>query len=341
MDVGIQVEGLTKSLDFQRPTLRPLFDDELRPALDATAGFLSVNASTLEPLRQGCSAAATAAKETADRLGVAHTQRTIEGPGGSIELSIFRPADTDARAPAMYTLHGGGMVMGDRFFFFQEAGHLQWAREFGAVVISAEYRLAPEFPAPAGVEDCYAGFEWVVANSDELEIDPDRLIIAGVSGGGGLAAGVSLLSRDRQGPRPLAQMLICPMLDDRLETLSASQFRDTDGVGGACSAESAAFLWDCVLGAGHQGREVDHHVVPGRATDLSGLPPAFIDVGSAEVFRDESVAYASRLWASGVRAELHVWGGAFHTSDIMVPTAAVSVAAHATRADWLRRTWMG
>ena len=187
--------------------------------------------------------------------------------------------------------------------------------------------------APGPVEDCYAGLVWTAEHADELGIDPDRIIIAGASAGGGLAAGVALLARDRGGPALAAQALMCPMLDDRNNTPSSRQMA---GLG----------VWDQhlqrhrLVGAARRGcggPDVSKYAAPARETDLSGLPPAFIDVGSAETFRDEDVAYASGIWQAGGVAELHVWPGGFHGFDMMAPQAAVSQAAKAARVSWLRR----
>ena len=193
------------------------------------------------------------------------------------------------------------------------AGVLPWVVDHDAVLVSVDYRLAPEFPDPYPVEDCYAGLVWTAENAAELGIDPERVIITGSSAGGGLSAGTALLARDRKGPKLIGQVLVYPMLDDRNETVSSHQY---DGAG-LWDRQSNLLGWTCLLGERRGTDDVSIYAAPARATDLSGLPPAFIDVGSAEVFRDEDVAYASALWAAGVQAELHVWPGAFHGSDLV------------------------
>jgi len=201
------------------------------------------------------------------------------------------------------------------------------------VVVSVEYRLAPETPHPGPIDDCYAGLLWTAAHADELGFDPDRMIVAGGSAGGGLAAALALRARDQSGPALLGQMLIYPMLDDRNDTPSAHQMA---GLGG-WDHSANEFGWTALLGERRGAPDVSPYAAPARADDLSGLPPAFIDVGSAETFRDEDVAYASRIWQAGGRAELHVWPGGFHGFDGIAPHAAVSQAAVAARADWLAR----
>ncbi|MGQ4362154.1 alpha/beta hydrolase fold domain-containing protein [Streptomyces sp. SAS_272] len=202
-----------------------------------------------------------------------------------------------------------------------------------AVVVSVEYRLAPDHPDPAPVEDCYAGLVWMAKNADELGIDPERLLIAGVSGGGGLAAGTALLARDRAFPRLSHQILICPMLDDRFETHS-SRMVDREGV---WDRHSNLYAWTSVLGERRGGLDVSQYAAPARAEDLSRLPRTYIDTGSAEGFRDEILSYAGRLSEAGVSVDLHMWGGAFHGFDMSVDHATVSRASSATREEFIRR----
>jgi acetyl esterase/lipase len=180
-------------------------------------------------------------------------------------------------------------------------------KEFDAVLITPEYRLAPEHPAPAQVEDCYAGFEWIVKNSSLLGIDPGRIVVTGTSAGAGLAAGVTLLARDRKGPPIFAQLLTCPMIDDRVDSVSSRQYMEE----GLYDGKTNIAAWDMMLPGTRGGKDVSIYVAPARAEDLSGLPRAFIEVGAAEPFRDENVAYASKLWECGVDTELHVFPGAW------------------------------
>jgi acetyl esterase/lipase len=253
--------------------------------------------------------------------------------GASIPLSILSPANTDRSAPApcVYWMHGGGMVMGDRFS--QIDIPLEWLDEFGAVVVSVDYRLAPEATGTALVDDCHQGLLWVAGHSAELGIDPARIVVAGASAGGGLAAGVALLARDLGTPAIAGQILICPMLDHRGTSTSSHQYSGGPGV---WTREMNEFGWRAVLG-GLTGDEIPAYVSPALADDLSRLPAACIDTGSAEVFRDEATDYATRIWAAGGRAELHVWAGGFHGFDALFPQARLSAAARRTRTDWLAR----
>ena len=313
---------------------RPEIDPELRPLLDL------VPAANLGPdtLAQVRGLAATTAEAVESLLTTARTvdrrDLTVTTPdGASVPLTVLSPPglDRSAPAPCVYWVHGGGMVMGDRFSNIDVP--LQWLDELGAVVVTVDYRLAPEASGTTLVEDCYRGLVWVAEHAADLGVDPARLVVAGTSAGGGLAAGVALLARDRGTPDLAAQVLVCPMLDHRNDTGSSHQFAE-----GPATWDQAmnAFGWRSVLGTG-PATEVSQYVSPARAADMSGLPPAYIDVGSAEVFRDEDVSYASRIWAAGGHAELHVWAGGFHGFDALVPGAQVSIAARRTRADWLRR----
>ncbi|PZE88966.1 alpha/beta hydrolase fold domain-containing protein [Curtobacterium sp. MCBD17_008] len=190
-----------------------------------------------------------------------------------------------------------------------------------------------DHPDPYPVEDCYAGLVWTAEHADDLGIDAERIVLVGQSAGAGLAAGTAILARDQQGPGVIGQVLVSPMLDDRDATVSARQF---DGVGVA-DREMTGFGWDAYLGDRRGGDDVSVSAAPGRATDLAGLPPAYVDCGSAEVFRDETVAYASALWAAGVPAELHVWPGAFHGSTSMVPEAVLSQRSVRALREWTGR----
>ncbi|MFJ3417931.1 alpha/beta hydrolase [Streptomyces sp. NPDC086082] len=253
--------------------------------------------------------------------------------GAQLRLSVFSPATIDrtTAAPCVYWIHGGGMVMGDRFS--QLDIPLEWLDALGAVVVTVEYRLAPEVTGTTLVDDCYQGLLWTAEHSEELGIDPARIIVAGASAGGGLAAGLTLLARDLGAPAIAAQLLICPMLDHRNTTTSSRQY---SGVPGVWTGEMNEFGWRAVLGD-LTDDEVPAYVSPSRAEDLSGLPATYIDAGSAEVFRDEDTDYATRIWAAGGQAELHVWAGGFHGFDALYPRADISATARRTRTDWLTR----
>ncbi len=312
---------------------RPPFDPELSAALAVIAEQLppSITPDMIEPMR-AASITLPIEEVLAQHPDITHREETIAGyEGAELTVSIFARRSHTGTGPGFFHTHGGGMVIGDRFTGIEVM--LDWIERFAGVCVSVEYRLAPEFPDPYPVEDCYAALVWTAEQAAQLGIDPNHLIIVGGSAGGGLAAGTTLLARDRQGPKLAGQVLMYPMIDDRNDTVSAHQI---DGVG-VWDRTSNYTGWDALLGDRRGSDDVSIYAAPSRATDLSGLPPAIIDVGTAEVFRDEDVAYASAIWASGGVAELHVWPGGFHGFDLMAPHAAISQAMTAARTAWVGR----
>ncbi|MFE6995515.1 alpha/beta hydrolase [Microbacterium sp. NPDC057659] len=279
----------------------------------------------------------TAAGDVAQLAGDAPVrirEVSIPGPDAAapeIVLTIISPADGVQVGPGLYAIHGGGMVLGNRFMAVGQAVPL--VVEFGAVAVSVEYRLAPEDPWPAGVEDCYAGLVWFAAHAEELGVDPERILVLGSSAGGGLSAAVSLLARERGGPALAGQLLDAPMIDDRNESASTRQY-DMVGLWDRNNNDTA---WTALLGEQAGTDAVHWSAAPNRMPDLSGLPPAFIEVGAAEIFRDEAVAYATRIWEAGGQAELHVWAGAHHGFSGFSPESHVGRAANEVRLNWLHR----
>jgi acetyl esterase/lipase len=230
-------------------------------------------------------------------------------------------------------MHGGGMIMGNAWGVLPKILR-DWSAPLGLAVVSVEYRLAPETRFPGPLEDCHAGLLWTVDHAQELGIDTERVIIGGKSAGGGLAAALTLYNGDRSdGPTPIGQFLQCPMLDDRLDTPSAHQMA---GIG-LWDRSSTAVAWQAYLGDRHGAPDLPPYAAPARATDLSGLPPTYLDVGSTETFRDEILAYAHAIWQAGGDAELHVWPGAFHGFDSVAPAAVLTREARHARTQWLSR----
>jgi acetyl esterase/lipase len=313
---------------------RPPFDHELATflaALEARGPFTLT--TEMLPRMRALNITEEALDERLRSRGYERRTLTVPGHlGDPVTLAVIQRIGRSGATSAVYTIHGGGMMFGH--YLGNLDSYDDWLLDdHDVVLISIDYRLAPEYPDPYPVEDCYAGLVWVHAHARELGIDPERIVIAGQSAGAGLAAGTALLARDRKGPALLAQILVSPMLDDRDSTVSTRQI---DGVGVA-DRQMTCFGWDAYLGSRRTGGDVSVYAAPARATDLSGLPRTYIDCGSAEVFRDETVAYASGLWAAGGDAELHVWPGAFHGFTSMMPTATISVSATAALADWTRR----
>ncbi|MCX4766900.1 alpha/beta hydrolase [Streptomyces sp. NBC_01275] len=315
----------------------PPFDPELAAALELIKDMISpaMTPEDIETVRQGPGIAMSAAQDMTLDGAFEIEDRTVPGPEGAPDISLLicrptSPAPARPR-PVVYHVHGGGMVLGNNRV--GTIGALAWAKELDLVVVSVEYRLAPEHPYPAPVEDVYAGLLWTAEHAEELGADPERIVIAGASAGGGLSAALALLLRDRKGPQALGQLLMCPMLDDRNDTPSSHQMAGL-GIWDRTANDTG---WGALLGADRGGPDVSPYAAPARAEDLSGLPPAFLDVGSAETFRDEVVTYASRIWQAGGVAELHVWPGGFHGFEGFAPQARISRSAGAAQLDWLRR----
>ncbi|MCK8433155.1 alpha/beta hydrolase [Streptomyces sp. D2-8] len=315
----------------------PPFDPELAAALELIKDMISpgLTPDEIAEVRQGPGIQLLAELDLTMGGAFEVEDRQVPGPQGEpdISLLICRPAgpETAGPRPVIYHVHGGGMIIGNNRVGVDVP--LAWAQALDAVVVSVEYRLAPEHPHPAPVEDVYAGLLWTADHAAGLGADPERIVIAGASAGGGLCAALALLTRDRKGPQPIGQVLMCPMLDDRNDTPSSYQMAGL-GVWDRTSNETG---WTALLGSRRGGPDVPAYAAPARAEDLTGLPPAFLDVGSAETFRDEVVAYASRIWQAGGVAELHVWPGGFHGFDGFAPQAALSQAARGAQVAWLRR----
>lgn len=271
---------------------------------------------------------------------VSAEDRVIPGAADAPEVAVrvYRPVEAvpSPAAPvpspaALLFIHGGGMVMGTLDTYDAEARSLTDA--VGCNVVAVDYRLAPENPHPALVEDCYAALVWMDANAAELGIDERRIGVYGQSAGGGLAAATALLARDRGGPSLVFQALIYPMLDDRSVQPSTHEIVDL----GVWDRGDNIEAWQWVLGSDYGTDDVSPYAAPARATDLSGLPPAYIDVGGVELFRDESIEYATRLMQAGVATELHVNPGAYHAAELFAAGSALSKRVLRPRIDALRR----
>jgi acetyl esterase/lipase len=245
-----------------------------------------------------------------------------------VVVRVHRPKGVDGALPCVYSIHGGGYVFGS--YDMDDLKFDALCPELRCVGVSVEYRLAPETAYPGPLEDCYAGLKWTYEHADELGIDPGHIGIAGVSAGGGLAAALALLARDRAEVPLRFQLLECPMIDDRQTTSSSTR----DGMI-IWSRESNTFGWKAYLGDLYGTDDIPGYAAAARATDLTGLPPAFVIVGGADGFRDEDIVYALRLGESGVPTELHVLPGAPHGVQMFAGTDV------ANRWGTLVRDWLG
>jgi acetyl esterase/lipase len=310
---------------------RDLIDPESREPLDQLLAVMPGGFNAIPDIvaRREAAAAMLAAIEVPPNPNVTHEDRSVPGPEGAPDISVrvYRPVNASGTLPGVYFIHGGGMVLGN--VEGENAVAEQVCEQVGAVVVSVEYRLAPEDPHPAQSEDCYAGLVWMARNAAELGFDPDRLAVYGGSAGGGLTIATVLLARDRGFPAIRFQMPIYPMIDHTNETPSSHEITDI----GVWDRKANIEAWDWYLGGG----KPDQYAAPARAEDLSGLPPAFIDVGTVDLFRDEDIAFATRLMQAGVPCELHVNPGAYHASEVLAPQAGLSARIWERRFDALRR----
>jgi acetyl esterase/lipase len=243
--------------------------------------------------------------------------------GSKILLRWYVPTGGSIGAATLY-LHGGGMILGSVSLYDSLAA--RYCAESGVGILAVDYRYAPEHPYPTPQEDCYQALVWLRSNAASLGIDPARLAVMGDSAGGGLAASVALMTRDRQGPELAKQVLIYPMIDDRttepdphLRGFTTWSYRDNETG------------WTALLGPAAGTDEVPHYAAPARCADLAGLAESYIEVGELDIFRGEAIGYAGRLSAAGVSTELHVHPGAPHGYDLFVPECGVTKRAWSDR----------
>lgn len=296
-----------------------LLDPELGAGLAAFPPFAALTAETLPQLRALIGELGAAQVAQIPRDGIVYEDRRIPGPKGApdVRVSVYRPAKQDGPLPVCLHLHGGGLVMG--MPEIRHASSIAAAASHPCLVVSVDYRLAPEWPFPAAVEDAYAALAWIWAAADALGADRKRIVAIGESAGGGLAAALAILARARGEYAIAQQVLTYPMLDDR----TGRDYVHAHVGEFVWTRDNNEFGWSAYLGEGR--RSLSPHAVPARCDNLEGLPPAFIATGSMDLFLEEDVDYARRLIRAGVPTELHVYPGAFHAFDL-VADAKLSVA---------------
>lgn len=294
------------------PQIIPLI--EMLPGFDLTPGTLAQNRELMEALSK--------ANPVATPEGVTVSERRIPGRGGAPEVRVVITAPTASGKgrPGILHVHGGGYVMGSPDGSAATTG--RYAAELGAVVVSVDYRLAPETTYPGALEDGYAALTWLHREADALGVDRERIAVTGESAGGGLAAAVVLFARDHGEVHVAFQHLIFPMLDDRTAANSAASSYLGEFV---WTPAANVFGWTSLLGAAPGGLEVSPYAAPARADNLAGLPPTFIICGALDLFLAEDMDYARRLILAGVPTELHIYPGAPH-GFMLVETADISRA---------------
>ena len=308
-------------------------DPELRAALDELLEMFPGGVYAIEDLAERRRIEAGHAAELVEAVKATQTCSTediaVPGPAGCAEVPVrvYRPRRPRPASPAVFFIHGGGMQVGD--LDYEHTTAVQICEELGALVVSTDYRKAPEHPHPAPVDDCYAALSWMSNNATSLDFDPGRVAIFGGSAGGNLALATALKARDLAGPALCYVMALYPMVDHRNATPSAHEVTAV----GAWDRRTNVEAWEWFLA----GQVADGYAAPLHADDLAGLPPTFIDVGTVDVFRDEDLAIAQRLLAAGVSTELHVYPGVYHAAEHYAPDAEAARHMWTVRFRALRR----
>ncbi len=302
------------------PELLPALES-LRPRVDPVEHPEAARAELLDKLGSG--GPEHPAVERRD-------EHVTDANGNRVRVRLYLPRERGTKpAPGLYWIHGGGFVMGT--IEMDDVLCDSFVARFGCTVCSVEYRLAPEDPYPAGINDCQAGLEWFFEHARSLGVEERRIGIGGISAGGGLTAATTLLARDRGRVDVAFCFALCAQLDDRHVTRSSTSIHDLR----VWNTQTSKRAWGAYL------RDVDGeapaYAAPARAADLSDLPPTFLLVGELDPFRDENVEYARRLIEAGVPTELHVYPGAYHGFEVLAPDARVSRAALAARTGALER----
>ncbi|WP_456265522.1 MULTISPECIES: alpha/beta hydrolase [unclassified Bacillus (in: firmicutes)] len=248
------------------------------------------------------------------------TDETIVGPNANpLRVRIYRPKSMNESLPVLLWIHGGGYIIGT--IEGDDDLCMKFVKEANCVVVSVDYRLAPEHPYPAPIEDCYAALKWIADNADTLNIDPKKIGVAGNSAGGGLTAALTLLARDRKYPDICFQMPLYPMIDDQNNTPSANEIKE----GLIWNQKTNEQGWKMYLGEIYGTENIPAYAAPARAEDYSNLPYTYTCVGQLDPFRDETITYVTKLAQAGVDVEFHLYPGCYHGFEELNPNADISV----------------
>lgn len=314
---------------------RHLIDPELLPALEMFPPQHVFSEDSIAGLRSMITQALSALAGAPLPPGLVRSEVFIPGPAGApdVRALLYRPIAAEGLKPAILHIHGGGYLIGSPEI--NDARNRQLAIDLGVVILSVDYRLAPETRYPGALEDCYAALLWLQEQAEDLQLDRRRIALLGESAGGGLAAALALYARDRGEVAPIFQQLIAPMIDDRTAVRD-----DLDPHLGEFTWSQAAnaFGWRALLGRDPGGPDIPAYAAAARAEALAGLPPTYIGVGALDLFVEEDMEYARRLVRAGVPVELHVLPGAFHGFELGAMTGAgVALTANAMAVAALRK----
>jgi acetyl esterase/lipase len=314
-----------------KPDFHPeRLDPQLAPFAAMFAGFLNLDDIPEQRKQLATLFAARPAATGLSDVQVSEHQAPALKRGPQVRLRSYRPGKAAGVPPCIYYVHGGGMVLGS--IDQNDDACKALARDTNCMIVAVGYRLAPEHPYPAAMDDCYAGLKWVAGNTASLGIDPARIAVMGHSAGGGLAAGLALLARDKREVKLAFQLLVYPMIDDTNVKSAAAKGDDFY----VWSRANNLAGWKAYLGSRRGTAKVPAYAAPARAKKLAGLPPAYICTGDRDLFLAEDLAYAQRLAAAGVPIDLHVYPGAFHGFDSLIPDLPLAQRATADMVRALR-----
>ncbi len=312
-------------------TTRHLVDPELAAILD----LIPASVLTAEILPQIRAMSSQALADLPGVSGISVSERFIPGPDGApdVRVLVYAPTSAQDAIPALLWLHGGGYIMGSADA--EDVMVKSIVSAVGCAVVAVDYRLAPETPYPGPVEDCYAALKWLSTHAKEVGIDSQRIAVGGSSAGGGLAAALALLARDRGEVSLIFQCLLAPMIDDRTAVLANPHSYTGEFI---WTKEANRFGWTSLLGQEPGGADISPYAAAARAEHLEGLPATFLYVGALDLFLEEDLEYARRLMRAGVPTELHVYPGAYHGFR-MVADAQVTLAAQRDQLAALKRAF--